>query len=66
MSDVISSAGHGVWPHAADSSKAQLARSTCSVIQRIARQDPEGHAVPQAAFPALPIMHITNTHMYCF
>lgn len=46
VSDVMSSSGHGVWPHAADSSKAQLAQSSCSAIQRIDRQDPEGHADP--------------------
>lgn len=63
MSDVMSSSGHGDWPHAADSSKAQLAQSTCSVIQRIARQNPEGHADPQAAFPAQSIMRNTNTHV---
>lgn len=66
MSDVMSSSGHGDWPHAADSSKAQLAQSSCSAIQRIARQDPEGHADPQAAFPVLPIMHNLqrNTNMF--
>lgn len=61
MSDVMSSSGHGVWPHAADSSKAQLAQSSCSAIQRITRQDPEGHADPQVAFPAQHIMHKTQT-----
>lgn len=68
MSDVMSISGHEVWPHAADSSKAQLGQSSCSAIQWIARRDPEGHAEPQAAFPVLHIMHNTqtDTNMFCF